>query len=333
MHGSEHDRNTSGGRRRLVIPLLVGVLVLVAGCGQSASNTSGSSSTSAAVTTLRVGFIPVVESAPLYLADQLGYFRDEHLKVQLESQQTAASIVPSVLNGQLQIGVAATVPFTLAVCKGLPIRAIASTGNGGPKESSIVVKAGSGITSPVDLADKTVAVNQLNAVLQLVTLADIAKDRGNASSAKFIALPFPDAISAVKSGRVDAATVVEPFTTIAAQSGLDVIAHPYADVLPPGANIAVAFVSTAYLAAHRAALSGFVTALNRATTYAATHPQAVRQAVTKYSTISPRLSESINLPAFVPSLTSTSVEPTLQLMVQFQFLSKAPSLSTLIATP
>ncbi len=333
MYGSKTDRSVSPGRWLRASPLLVGVVLLAAACGSSTGSSSASISPPTPTTTLRIGFIPVVESAPLYLANQLGYFQSEHLKVQLDSQQTAAAIVPSLLNGQLQVGVSATVPFTLAVSKGLPLRAIATIGNGGPKESAIVVKPGSGITTPAQLAGKTVAVNQLDAVLQLVTLADIAKHGGNASTAKFIALPFPSAISAVKSGRVDAATVVEPFTTIAAQSGLDVIARPYPDVLPPKANIAVAFVTNAYLAAHRTALSGFVRALNRATQFAATHPNAVRQAVTKYTTISPKLAESINLPAFVPSLTASSIEPTLQLMVQFHFLSKAPSASALMTSP
>ncbi len=313
-------------RRRLVIASLTGV-VAFAGCG------GGASSRSSPLTTLRVGFVPVVEGAPLFIANQLGYFRQEHVEVQLDPLQNASSIAPSILNGQLQVGNIATVPYVLAVSKGLPLKAISSVGKPSPGDSGIVVSPSSGIARPRDLAGKTVAVNQLDAVLQLVTSADIQKDGGDPSTTKFLALPLPAAITAVQSGRVDAATVVEPFVTIARQDRLNIISHPYSDVLTPGTGIDVSITSTAYLASHRRAISGFVRALDRATRYAASHPQAVREAVVQLLNLAPPLAQAIDLPTFDPSLTTASIEPTLRLMVKYGFLTKAPPPSALIASP
>lgn len=332
MLRSRRSRMSSTRAHRSVVAGVAGIMLALAGCGGGGGGGSAPSKAGEA-TTLRIGFIPVVQSAPLYIANQQGYFQQENLRVELSPLQNAASIVPSVLNGQLQLGTAATVPFVAAVEKGLPIQAIATAGNRGAKEAAIVAKRGSGIRTPRDLAGKTVAVNQLNAVLQLVTLADIAKSGGDPAKTKFIALPFPDALSAVESGQVDAATVVEPFVTLAGKQALEVVANPYADVLPEEANIAVSFVSKQYLAEHRAALAGFVRAVDRATKYAAENPEAVRQAVTKYTEITPELAKTINLPAYVPSLTPASIEPTLRLMEQFKFVPKAPDAASLIATP
>ncbi|MHB1533609.1 MAG: ABC transporter substrate-binding protein [Acidimicrobiales bacterium] len=315
-------------RIRLVTTLMAAAALVAACSSGSTAPTAGK----AAVTTLRVGFVPVVETAPLYLANQQGFFAQEHLHVVLDPLSNAASIVPSILNGQLQIGAAATVPFIEAVSKGVPIKAIATAGNRGSRESAIVVNPASGIRSPRDLSGKTVAVNQLKAIFQLVTMAAVQKDGGDPTSVKFIDLPFTDALSAVKTGRVDAATVVEPFVTIAAHEGLDVISAPY-DVLPANSNIAVAFSSNAYLTSHGAVLARFVSALNRATAYAASHPSQVRAVMPKYTTMSPTLAGEIHLPAYAPGLTASSIEPTLALMLRYGFLARSPSPSQLIASP
>lgn len=121
--------------------------------------------------------------------------------------------------------------------------------------------------------------------------------------------------------------------TIARQDRLNIISHPYSDVLTPGTGIDVSITSTAYLASHRGAISGFVRALDRATKYAASHPQVVREAVVQLLNLTPPLAQAIDLPTFDPSLTTASIEPTLRLMVKFGFLTKAPPSSALIASP
>src|SRR6476620_5971054 len=86
-------------------------LVLLAACGGNA----GSGSTSSDEVT--VGVIPGSNAAMLYVAQDKGYFKEQGLNVRFEVQQNAAAIVPSVLNGQLSLGTAATTPVVVATSK------------------------------------------------------------------------------------------------------------------------------------------------------------------------------------------------------------------------
>ena len=104
----------------IAVPLLV--LALTAGCGVG----QGSAKVLGTGDPIKVGVIPVADFAPVYVALDEGYFADEGLNVQTQVVQNAAAIAPSVINGQLQFGTAATTPFIAAAQKGLPVQAVAN---------------------------------------------------------------------------------------------------------------------------------------------------------------------------------------------------------------
>ena len=82
--------------RRLFAGLSTGALLLAAtACGSSGGGTSSGSTT-----TVKVGLIPIVDVAPLYLGQKKGFYEKQGLKLSLTLASGGAAIVPAVASGQ-----------------------------------------------------------------------------------------------------------------------------------------------------------------------------------------------------------------------------------------
>ena len=89
--------------------LAAGAALLLTGCGGSPA--SSPTTNAEGLTTVKVGMIPVVENAPIYIGMDEGFFKEEGIDLQVQVIQNAATMVPSMLNGQLDIGTSALPPF------------------------------------------------------------------------------------------------------------------------------------------------------------------------------------------------------------------------------
>lgn len=70
---------------------------------------------SSELTPVTIGVVPVVDFAPVYIAQREGLFEMYGLDVTIEVVQNFAAAVPSLMNGQLQFTGAALPPFIAAV--------------------------------------------------------------------------------------------------------------------------------------------------------------------------------------------------------------------------
>ena len=135
----------------VVAAALVGV---VAACGSSGgSETSGDSD---AVDQVKVGVIPIVDVAPIYLGKEKGFFSNRKIELTMESGQGGAAIVPGVVSGQFQFGFSNITSLLIAQTKNVPIKVVAngvaSTGVAGMELGGVVVGMASPFTKGADLA-------------------------------------------------------------------------------------------------------------------------------------------------------------------------------------
>src|SRR3954462_4904524 len=135
------------------------VLALVgAGAGCGSSGDSGGAATDGGVTKVKVGVIPIVDVAPIYLGQKQGFFGKRKIELTMESGQGGAAIVPGVVSGQFQFGFSNMTSLLIAQTKNVPIKVVAngvaSTGQTGKDFGGVVVKKGSPITKAADLAGK-----------------------------------------------------------------------------------------------------------------------------------------------------------------------------------
>lgn len=303
------------------IAALITASGILTGCGGDSSSASGDTGDK-----LTVGVIPGSNAAALYVAEKEGLFKDGGLTMSFEIQQNAAAIVPSVLNGQLQIGVAATSPFLTAVDKGLPLVIVTgqevSPDSPDDDPSSVFVKGGSGIDKPADLSGKKIAVNALGAALELSTRALIDDDGGDSSTSEFIALTFPQMQEAVGSGQVDAAVVIEPFQTGLEKAGLVDVGHPFTSANKPGDSLSVYFTSKKFEGEHAETLSKFRVAMAKAVDMIKKDANLARSVIPGFTGIDAAVVENMTINQYSNEVPTEGLERLSAEMVKYGFARK-----------
>ncbi|WP_182357689.1 ABC transporter substrate-binding protein [Tomitella gaofuii] len=273
---------------------------------------------------VRIGVIPVADFAPVYIAVDKGYFADAGIDVELQVMQNAAAIAPSVLNGQLQFGTAAASPFLTATQKGLPLEAVANQANVGHSAqddaSGLLVAEGSDIARPADLQGRTVAVNALNSIVHVAAAESVRRDGGDPNAVTWVAMPFPDMMTALAAHRVDAASVVEPFVTIGAGQGLRSIANPYVDAFTPGGTYSLLFTAEPFVETNPELVRRFADAIDRASVDAQNDPEEVRRVLVEYGKVDPAVAEEMTLPGYGPRLDVDALDDMSTVMVELGFM-------------
>ncbi|HET6665797.1 MAG TPA: ABC transporter substrate-binding protein [Intrasporangium sp.] len=284
--------------------------VLLAACGSSETPAPGATG-EAASDNVKVGVIPIVDVAPLYLGIKQGFFSDRGMNVTTEAGQGGAAIVPGVVSGQFQFGFSNVTSLIIARSKGVPLKIVAagnsSTGEAGKDFSEVLVTADSPIQSAKDLAGKTVAINTLKNIGDTTIRQSIKKDGGDPTAVKFVELPFPDMPAALQEGRVDAVWVVEPFVTIAKDQGARIIASNLVDT-SPDTQIAAYFTSEQLQQQDPDLVKRFTEAMNESLEYAAANPDAVRAVLADYTKIDKAVADKLVLPKFPTEINETSLE-------------------------
>ena len=133
---------------------------------------------------------------------------------------------------------------------------------------NILVKGSSSIRTPADLAGKTIAVNALKGVGEVMIRAALEKAGVDQNSIKLLALPFPAMRAALNSGQVDAIWTPEPFLSqaINIDGARDLFAP--GPVLGKYFPIGGYFVRTDWASRNAAVAARFRTAMNQSLEYA-----------------------------------------------------------------
>ncbi len=304
------------------------VAFLATACG------GGSSSTSAGgLTTVKVTVIPIVDVAPVYLGNQMGFFKGQGIDLRLNTAQGGAAIVPAVVSGQIDFGFSNLTSLIIGTSKGLPLQVVsagdASTGVQAKDFGSVIVPGNSPIKSAKDLAGKRIAVNTLNNINDTTVRASIRAVGGDPSNVEFVELGFPDMLAALAKGNVDAAQVVEPFQTIGTQQGDRIVASNYVDTAPQLA-VGVYFTSQQTLKSKPDLVKKFEAAMQQSQQYAAAHPDAVRQILGSYTKIDPAVEKSLVLPLFPTHVDNNSVQVLSQLALRDGLITKIPAPQALV---
>jgi NitT/TauT family transport system substrate-binding protein len=321
--------------RRLLAGLAVGsFLVAASACGSSGGGgASDKNASSGGTTTVKVGVIPIVDVAPLYLGQQKGFFGKRGLKLSMTTAQGGAAIVPGVVSGQFQFGFSNMTSLMIAQSQNVPVKAVvngvASTGVAGKDFGAITVKKGSPIKSAKELEGKKVAVNTLKNINETAVRESVRKAGGDPSKVKFVELAFDQMPAALDGGRIDAAMVVEPALATVKSQGATEIASSLVDVAKD-LTVAMYFTSTQYEQKNPDVVKKFQEATAESLAYADAHPDEVRQAVTTYTKIPAATLAQVTLPKWPAEPNRASIEALEKLGEQDGLFKSTPDLDKLL---
>jgi NitT/TauT family transport system substrate-binding protein len=253
-------------RHPVVAALAALLAVAVAGCSV------GSSSVPAAATPLIVGlgYIPSVQFAPFYLAQQKGYYHDAGVAVTFQNK-IDPDLVTLVGQGAIDVGLSDGTSVIPAVSQGIPIRYVATVYRAFP--SIVFAKQSSGIKTAADLKGRKIGIPGRYGSSWIMLQALLQSAGLTASDVQIVEYPDFGQGAAVKQGAVDAATGFINNEPVQLQlSGEPVVILRVDQAVPlPGPGL---ITGTKTLSAKRAAVAGFVAATLRAMREIAANPGA-----------------------------------------------------------
>jgi NitT/TauT family transport system substrate-binding protein len=318
--------------RRIRVAAAV-LLIALAGC-QSDQDTASGGDAGQGLTAIKVGDVDGSPSAFLTFGVQKGFFTAHGLDVEVVPQQGGAAIVPGLVSGDLQIGGSNVVSIFLARGRNLPVKIIApgtSVGDDPAKDFAAVVVAGdSPIRTGRDLAGKTIGVNTLQNVNDVVIKSYLEAQGADVNSVRLTEMPFPTMLPAINQHRVDAALVIEPFATIAQNQGARVLFRPYVEAKP---NLAIGTYSATeqYIRENPQVVKSFREGLAETAAYVAEHPDEFRTALTTIAKVAPDLASKVNLPVWRSEMDTASLEFFADRMVRYGLVTAKPDVAAALA--
>jgi NitT/TauT family transport system substrate-binding protein len=216
-----------------------------------------------------LGFIPSVQFAPFYLADQAGYYADAGLDVTFR-HGTDYDVVVLVGQGELDLGLADGTSVIPAVSNGIPIKYVATIYGRFP--SIVFAKASSGIDDAADLAGKKVGIpgrfgSSWIMLQALLDPADLTPE-----DVEIVEYPDFGQGAAVAQDAVDAATGFANNEPVQLElTGEEVTVLRVDEIVPlPGNGL---IVGTSTLEEKSDAIAGFIAATLRAMEEIAANPE------------------------------------------------------------
>ncbi|MFI5954353.1 ABC transporter substrate-binding protein [Cryptosporangium sp. NPDC051539] len=189
-------------RRFRIAATLTALTLAVTACGDGGTDTAGGGPATIKVTSFGCEIWNT-------WAEAKGVFAKHDLKVELVKSTGGSAAVAAVLSGAADLGYVNGYSAINAYNTGFPIEMVAGANTNATPPAKpaqgVFVGTNSPLQSAKDLAGKTIAVNELNGLNQIVTSTWLKQNGVDVSSVRFVALPFSDQVPALLSGKVDAA--------------------------------------------------------------------------------------------------------------------------------
>jgi NitT/TauT family transport system substrate-binding protein len=230
----------------------------------------------AAPVTITVGHDLWVGYSGVFIAQELGYFKDASLDVKLKPFSNPGDTLPALLAGQLDVGL--TTLQNLAVLGGnndTDVVAIALLDSSNGADAVVAKKS---VDSLAALKGKTVALTlgEVNHFLFLVG----AKQAGlDPKSVKLTSMSADDAGAAFVAGKVDAAVTWEPWVTKATKSGGKVI---FTSASVPDTIMDSVAVKRSKISGNEGSYKAFLAAIDKGVSYLRSEPDKAAAIIGKY---------------------------------------------------
>lgn len=277
-----------------------------------------------APTTIRLGVITVEAAAEAFYAVDMGFFKKQGLDVDLQIMQNGAAIAAAVAGGSLDVGFADTISIANAHARGLPFIYLAPAllNSYTAPSLAILVNATGPIHEAKDLNGKTIAVNGINNITMVPVEAWIDKSGGDSKTVKWIELPIPAQNDAVSTGKVDGATLGEPFVTFGGDKGLRAI-YMDKNAIAPRYMLAGFMTTKDWAQKNPAVAAKFIAAIKETAQWANTNRSASAAILSKYTKIPLPVVERMKRGEFADVLLASDVQPVIDAAARYGVLPKA----------
>lgn len=322
---------------RVALPGLL--LALVAACAPAAAPAPPTTAVgqpaakTASVKTINLGVLKIAGLADVHAAQQLGYFREQGLELNLTTAGNGNDLMTALQSGKLDITLAIPGVAMQAREKGYNVSLILQNevvSTSGPDTGALIVKTDSPIKSLKDLAGKKVAVVGIGNQGAVATMYTLKKNGVDPSSVQFVEISNPQMNPVLQQGQVDAISQVEPFTSQIITSGdgrsLSWVLVEALPAMPLGAF----WAQDDWIAKNPDVAKGFATAMQKGIEYMNANPEEAKRIVADYTGLKPEVVSSMTPIRWNGAINRDNWKKLGDMMVEMGALQKAPNLDQLV---
>ena len=281
-------------KRSIILALFSLLLVLSACAPQSAG-------------TLKIAVLPIIDTLPMYVAQQEGLFARHGVDVEFipvasapeRDQLLAAGSADGTINETLAVMLFNKESIQMQVVR----YALRPTeGNG---HFFILASAQSGISSVDGLKGVEIGVSQ-GTVIEYVTERLLQADGFSSDEIKTVAVPkIPDRMALLASGELQAGVMPDPLAALVVSQGGVVVTD---DSSHPEYGFSVISFRKDLIDSNPTAIKGFLAAIEEATTLLNAEPAKYKNLLSEQKLVPPPLMESYQTPSFPTAGVPTAEE-------------------------
>ncbi|MFI6881788.1 ABC transporter substrate-binding protein [Streptosporangium canum] len=302
------------GVRRACLAGLVAALALSA-CGAGDGTAARPSAGGPEKTEITVGVVPVPSAAPLFIAIEKGFFKEEGLTVRTETIQAPQAVMPKILNGGIDAFLTSYVSLIAIQDSGVAkLKMLVESQQGAPGVNGVLVTGDSPLREIGDLKGKKIAVNVVKALGEVATSAHLRAAGLSPADVSFVPVPFAEQLAALRAGRVDAAWTTEPYISAAKK---DLSARMLVDTLTgptEGLPLDGWAAGADWAARNPKTAAAFQRALGRAQKLAAADRSEVDRVIPSFTKIPADVAATMTLATFSTSLDAARIQRVADLM-------------------
>ncbi|HWR65827.1 MAG TPA: ABC transporter substrate-binding protein [Bellilinea sp.] len=253
--------------------------------------------TPAAPTAIKLALLPTLDVLPMVVAQQEGLYTQYNLAVEIIPVASAPERDQLIAAGQADAIMNELTSVMFLNQEKIQVQAVRYARTATVDQALFSIMAGqhAGIIDVQDLKGASIGISQAT-IIEYLTDRLLTAEGFNPADMNFVAVPkIPDRMSLLSSGELKAATLPEPFVTLAKQAGAVVALD---DTVHPEFSYSVITFSKAFINANPAAVTAFLTAVEDAVELINKNPQKYAATMVDQKMVPAPLAETFTVPTY-----------------------------------
>lgn len=246
---------------------------------------------------MRIGVLPITDVVPFYIAEQQGYFLKQGLNIELVPAASAAERDQMMLTEQIDGQVSDLVATVLFNAKSPKLKIVRTARTAFPNAPQfwLLTPKESAIKSVQDLKGKEIAISQ-NTVIEYITQRMLEREGLTATDIKTTNVPaVPTRLQLVQQNQVAAATLPDPFASLALLQGARVLVD---DSKYPEYSLSVITFRTDVLTKRASDVKKFLAAYDQSLGDIRAKPDQFRNVLIEKGRVPDQLKDKYQFPPF-----------------------------------
>lgn len=276
---------------------------------------------------IRVERAPVGAFQGLYIAEELGYFKERNLRVEINIGASPDGALAQLMSGQKDVAMTGAVPLTAAVANGLPVVAVLNAQDqdqGQARTFGLLVKPDAPYRSITDLKGKKIGLPGIASPQGASLLMEMERHGLTRDDIELVNLPFPGVLAAIESGVVDAGIPIALFYTLGVNQGYHEIKEVFENLV--SGSPAIFYASNRQWAdANADVLGRFIEAMTLAQEYGNANPDSIRAVDAAQTQLPPEFIKNREITPFIASFNPERWDMLNGQLKRFDFISRIPA--------